>query len=118
MTQKSKDIVKCRIFKGELFEDDNKIRFIDRKTKKIDEGYFDYFNRTEFEKLIKVHALLLGMKIDAYDENDNLFWSNYREVETKDELEILKKEYEKLSGERAKGTWGIKKLTEELEKFK
>ena len=75
------DNVKCRIFQGELFRDGDKIRFMDRKTKEIDEGYEDFFNRTEFEKLIKVHAILLGMKIDAYDENDNLFWSNYREVE-------------------------------------
>lgn len=118
MSKQVNDTIKCRIFKGELFNDGKDIRFLDRQTKQIDKGYIDYFNQNEFEKLIKTHAKLLGMSIDAYDENENLFWSNYREVETKDEFSILKKEYEQLSGEKAKGTWGVKKLTEEIEKLK
>jgi hypothetical protein len=40
-------------------------------------------------------------------------------VEVKDdEKEALKAEYLELYGEPAKGTWGVKKLTEEIEKLK
>jgi len=113
------DNVKLKVFKGDLFEDDGKIRFINPSTKKIDEGYETFVNRNEFEKLIKVHAIHQGLKIDAYDENNKFFWSNYREVEVKaDELESLKLEYEQLSGNKPKGVWGEKKLKEEIEKLK
>jgi len=35
-----------------------------------------------------------------------------------EEKELLLKEYLELQGEPAKGTWGVKKLTEEIEKLK
>ena len=116
--------VKCKIYKGDItFEDNGNVRFIDRSTKKTDHGYTDYYDEKEFKMHIQPLAKTLGLNVDAFDKDDNLFWSNYRDVkEVKqsdpDELEYLRLEYSELSGEEAKGNWGIPKLTKELEKLK
>jgi len=41
-----------------------------------------------------------------------------KEAETDFDLEALKVEYKELSGVDPKGNWGVKKLTEEIEKLK
>ncbi len=113
-------MIKCRIFTGTKFEEDGKIRFLDETTepKQPDEGYIDYFDEKEFELKIKKYALPLGMFIDAYDKNNKLFWSNYRKIEEKPDIDSLRKEYKELSGEDSKGNWGVKKLSEEIDKLK
>lgn len=118
-----KDAIKLIIFKGEIFKEGDKIKFLKDVTnkdgkKEIDKGYECIVTRNELEKEIKIHALAQGMKVDAYDEKGNIFWSNYQEIEPQNKFEELKAEYESLSGQKARGTWGEKKLTEEIEKLK
>lgn len=111
--------IKCRIYKGDIFEDEKgKIKFL--RDGKIDKGYTDFYNERDFKLQIQALGLQLGMYIDAYDEKENIFWSNYQEIEVNpnDEKAELIQEYETLSGEKAKGTWGVKKLTEEINKLK
>jgi hypothetical protein len=110
-------MIKCRIYKGDIFEENGKIKFLRNGT--VDKGYEDYFNEKDFKLQIQAMALQLGMYIDAYDEKGNIFWSNYQDVqESGSDKETLIEEYEQLSGEKAKGTWGVKKLTEEINKLK
>lgn len=45
-------------------------------------------------------------------------YSSFEEVKTDEEKESLLKEYLELQGEPAKGTWGVKKLKEEIAKLK
>lgn len=122
-------VIKCKIFKGTKFEDEGKIRFIHEMngTNTIDEGYFDFFDKKEFELHIKPFALPMGMFVDAYAKDGSVFWSNYQEVKDVEsisdeekalQLETLKAEYLKLKGEEAKGNWGIPKLTAEIKILK
>jgi hypothetical protein len=113
----SKDIIKCRIFRGTKFEDESgEIKFLFNE--KIDKGYDHFVNSQEFELEVKKWNLLLGYFTDAYDEKGNIFWSNYQDVEEKPDLPKLRLEYKELSGEEAKKNWGAKKLTEEIDKLK
>ena len=51
-----------------------------------------------------------------YENSDELLQKYLKDHP--DELEYLRLEYSELSGEEAKGNWGIPKLTKELEKLK
>jgi hypothetical protein len=118
-------MIKCQIFRGQKFTDENgKTKFMNQG--KVEQPTIDYFDEVGFEKNIKKNAGLQGLKIDAFDKDGNIYWSNYQDVsilekvepKVDNELEILKKKYFELSGEEAKGNWGVKKLTELITNFK
>ena len=114
-------VIKCKIFTGTKFEDGGNVRFMTEgvnNVNTIDKGYFDFFDLKEFKLHIQVFALAMGMYIDAYDKNDNIFWSNYQEVDEAPDVDALRKEYKELSGEDSKGNWGVKKLVSEIKILK
>lgn len=120
-------MVKIRIFTGVQYTDENGVvKFMNENTtpRSIDNGYIDFVDQKEFELKIKKYGLALGMCIDAYDKEDNIFWSNYQDVEKtfkkddSDKLELLRKEYKELTGEDAKKSYGIKGLEKEIAKIK
>lgn len=114
-------MIKCRVFTGSKLKDGNKFRFTKDQVNGeqiIDEGYIDYYDKKEFELRIKKYAKLMGFSIDAYNEKDEIFWSNYQELEEKPDLDQLRSEYKELSGEEADTRWKDKRLSEEINKLK
>jgi len=67
-----------------------------------------------YEKDEKATALYLSGK--PFKEVKE--YASFEEVKTDEEKERLLQEYLELQGEPAKGTWGVKKLTEEIAKLK
>lgn len=112
-------MIKCRIFTGTKFEDEKgEIKFVKEQVGKsnvIDKGYIDYYDEKEFKLRIQKYAHLMGFSVDAYDKDDKIFWSNYRE---ESELDKLRKEYLELSGEEADKRWKENKLSDEINKLK
>lgn len=114
-------MIKCRVFRGQKYMENGKIKFLFNGN--VEKGTIDYFDEKAFEMNIKKNAFLMGLSIDALDENDNVYWSNYQDVkeipkEEAPDIEELKQEYFELSGEEAKGNWGVPKLTKEIETLK
>jgi hypothetical protein len=109
-------MIKCRVFRGEKMDDNGAIKFF--LDGKLDNGFDHVITPRDFEMEVKKWHHLLGYSTDAYDENGKLFWSNYREVEEKPDLDLLRKEYQELSGEEADKRWKENKLLSEIEKLK
>jgi hypothetical protein len=93
---------------------------LERDNHVIQNAYADEVNSNSeingllYEKDEKATALYLsGKPFKTVKE-----YVSFEEVKTDDEKERLLQEYLELQGEPAKGTWGVKKLTEEIEKLK
>jgi hypothetical protein len=84
--------------------------------------------QNEYAEAINASSEINGLLYEKDEQATKLYldkkpFRNVKEfaefVEVKDdEKEALKAEYLELYGEPAKGTWGVKKLTEEIEKLK
>ena len=93
---------------------------LERDNHVIQNAYADEVNANSekngllYEKDEKATALYLsGKPLKEVKE-----YVSFEEVKTDEEKERLLQEYLELQGEPAKGTWGVKKLTEEIEKLK
>lgn len=112
-------MIKCLVYRGRRVKYGNEFHFV--YNDEVEEGQVNHFDEKEFELLIKKNAKILGYSIDALDKDGDIFWSNYQDVPEKkasSELDKLIEEFETLSGEKAKGNWGVKKLTELIEELK
>lgn len=104
---------------GNFFTPDVKLR-IERDNHVIQNAYADEVNANSeinglfYEKDEKATELYLrGKPFKEVKE-----YVKFEEVKTDEEKELLLQEYLELQGEPAKGTWGVKKLTEEIAKLK
>ena len=84
--------------------------------------------QNEYAENINAHSEVNGLLYEKDEQATKLYldgkpfkatkeYAKFEEVKD-DEKEALLKEYLELQGEPAKGTWGVKKLKEEIEKLK
>ena len=104
---------------GNYFTTEVKIR-VERDNHVIQNAYAEEVNANSaingllYEKDEKATDLYLSGK--PFKEVKE--YVSFEEVKTDEDKERLLQEYLELQGEPAKGTWGVKKLTEEIEKLK
>lgn len=107
---------------GNFFTQEVKVK-LERDNHVIQNSYAEEINANSqinglfYEKDQKATDLYLSGKSFLKEKE----YTNFEELkeESKDEeKEALLKEYLELQGEPAKGTWGVKKLTEEITKLK
>ena len=104
---------------GNFFTTEVKIR-IERDNHVIQNSYAEEVNANSkingllYEKDEKATALYLSGK--PFKEVKE--YASFEDVKKDEEKELLLQEYLELQGEPAKSNWGVKKLTEEIQKLK